>query len=355
MNKQQLRFLSRLIETPSPSGYEARLMRLIRDYAAPFADTITTDVHGNTDALIHPGGSPRVMLAAHCDEIGFVVTHIDPKGCLWISPIGGWDAQIPQGQRVRILSKNGPIPGVIGKIPIHLQKPDARKNATPLQNLWVDIGAPSASAARRYVEIGDAMVLDSSLVPLPSGLLSGRALDNKAGTYAILEALRLLSKLSPHAEVHAVATVQEEIGSRGAITAAFGIAPEIAIAVDVTFSTDHPMMEDAARHEGEVFLGKGPVLTRGANINPPLHHHILTTATHKKIPIQKNASGRATSTDADPLQISRAGVATALLNVPLRYMHTPCEIVAPADLDNTARLIAETIATLHPDQSWTPA
>lgn len=354
MNKQQLDFLSRLIDAPSPSGYEAPAMRVIRAEAASFADDVKTDVHGNTDIVIHPGGAPRVMFAAHCDEIGFVVTHVDAKGSLWIAPVGGWDAQIPQGQRVRVCTAKGPIPGVIGKIPIHVQKPDDRKNATPLKDLWVDIGAKSAKEASRHVEIGDPIVVESGLVRLPTGLLAGRAFDDKAGAWAILEAARLLSKMAPKAEIHAVATVQEEIGSRGAVTAAFGIAPDVAIAVDVTFATDHPMMDDAARHEGEVFLGKGPVLTRGANVNPPLHDLIIATAKRKKIPIQRNASGRATSTDADPLQISRAGVATALLSIPLRYMHTPNEIVAPADLDATARLMAETVAAVRPGQSWIP-
>lgn len=354
MKKQQLDFLTRLIETISPSGYETETMRLIRKETASFADEVRTDVHGNTDVVIHKGGGPRVMLVGHCDEIGFVVTGMDEKGFLWLGSVGGWDAQIPQGQRVQIRTKRGVIPGIIGKKPIHLQKPEDRKNALQIKDLWVDIGAKNQADAEKRVEIGDPVVIDAGLTLLPNGLAAGRAFDDRAGVFAVMEAARLLSRMNPQAEIHAVATVQEEIGSRGAVTSAFGIAPDVAIAVDVTFATDHPGMSDAEKHEGRVHLGKGPAVTRGANINPVLHDLILKTAKTKKIPIQRIASGRATSTDADPLQISRAGVATGLLSIPLRYMHTPNEIIALDDLEQTAALLAETVAALRPGQSWIP-
>lgn len=354
MKKTSLDFLKRLMSAISPSGYELDAARLFRQEAESFAAKVRTDVHGNTDIVIHPGGAPRVMLAGHYDEIGFIVTLIDSKGYLWISPIGGWDAQIPQGQRVSIRTAKGVVPGVIGKVPVHVQKPDDRGRVTPLTDLWVDIGAKDQKEAEKLVSVGDPMVIDQGVTVLPNNRLAGRAFDDRAGAFVVLEAARLLAELKPQAEVHAVGTVQEEIGSRGAVTSAFGIAPEAGIAVDVTHATDHPMMDAAEKREGKVVLGGGPVLSRGANINPVLFEHLVKTAKAQKIPVQIVADGRATPTDADPIQISRAGVAAALVSIPLRYMHTPGEIVSIDDLDRTAALIAHAVAALKPGQSWIP-
>ena len=354
MNKNSLDFLKRLMTAISPSGYEQDAVRAFRKEAESFAAEVRTDVHGNTDIILNPGGSPRVMLAGHYDEIGFIVTLIDSKGFLWIAPIGGWDAQIPQGQRVSIRTAKGVVPGVIGKVPVHVQRPDDRSRVTPLTDLWVDIGAKSQKEAGNMVSVGDPMVIDQGVTDLPNNRLMGRAFDDRAGAFVVLEAARLLAGMSFKAEVHAVGTVQEEIGSRGAVTSAFGIAPEAGIAVDVTHATDHPMMDAAEKREGKVTLGGGPVLSRGANINPVLYEHLLKTAKAHKIPVQVVADGRATPTDADPIQISRAGVAAALVSIPLRYMHTPGEIVSSDDLDRTAALIAHAVAALKPGQRWIP-
>ena len=354
MKKTSLEFLKRLMGAISPSGYEHDAVRVFRQEAEAFAAEVRTDVHGNTDIVVNPGGAPRVMLAGHYDEIGFIVTLIDEKGYLWISPIGGWDPQIPQGQRVAIRTANGVVPGVIGKVPIHVQKADDRSRVTQITDLWVDIGARDRKEAEKMVAIGDPMVIDQGVLDLPNGRLAGRAFDDRAGAFVVLETARLLAKLGPKAEVHAVGTVQEEIGSRGATTSTFGIAPEVGIAVDVTFATDHPMMDSAEKREGKVKLGGGPVLSRGANINPVLFDHLLKTAQKEKIPVQIVADGRATPTDADPIQLARAGVATALVSIPLRYMHTPGEIVDVQDLENTVRLLAAAIAAMKPGQSWIP-
>jgi len=344
-----------MIAAPSPSGYEQPLMRILREEAAGFAARVVPDVHGNCDVVVNPGGEgPRVMLAAHCDEIGLITTHVDEHGFLSVGPIGGWDPQIPQGQRVRVLTASGPIPGVIGKKPVHVQEPSDRDKVSKLKTLWVDIGAKDREDALQRVAIGDPMVVASDLTELPNGRFAGRAFDDKAGAWTILEAARQLAGMSIASEVHAVFTVQEEIGSRGAATAAFGISPDVGIAVDVTFATDHPGMEEAERIEGHVVLGGGPAVTRGANINPEVFRRLEETAKAKEIPVQVVADGRATPTDADALQISRAGVATALLSVPLRYMHTPCEIVSADDLEATARLMAETIATFRKGDSFLP-
>ncbi len=354
MKKTSQEFLEKLMAAISPSGYERDAARVFRKEAESFAPEVRTDVHGNTDVVINPGGSPRVMLAGHYDEIGFIVTLIDSRGFLWVAPIGGWDPQIPQGQRVLIRTTKGVISGVMGKVPIHLQRPEARKQVTPLTDLWVDIGAKNQKEAEKRVSVGDPMVMDQCVGRLPNGRLMGRAFDDRAGAFVVLETVRMLSKMSSKAEVHAVGTVQEEIGSRGAITSSFGIAPEVGIAVDVTFATDHPMMEAAEKREGKVVLGGGPVLTRGANMNPVLYEHLLQTAKKKKIPIQIVADGRATPTDADPIQLSRAGVAAALVSIPLRYMHTPSEIVSTKDLEQTIRLLAFAIAAMKPGQRWIP-
>ena len=354
MKKTSLEFLKRLMGAISPSGYELDAVRVFRQEAEAFAAEVRTDVHGNTDIVVNPGGAPRVMLAGHYDEIGFIVTLIEASGYLWISPIGGWDPQIPQGQRVSVRTAKGVVPGVIGKAPIHVQKADDRSRVTPLTDLWVDIGAKDRKEAEKLVAVGDPMVIDQGVLDLPNGRLAGRAFDDRAGAFVVLETARQLARLKPKAEIHAVGTVQEEIGSRGATTSTFGIAPEVGIAVDVTFATDHPMMDSAEKREGKVKLGGGPVLSRGANINPVLFDHLLKTAHKEKIPVQIVADGRATPTDADPIQLARAGVATALVSIPLRYMHTPGEIVDVADLENTVSLLEAAIAAMKPGRSWIP-
>ncbi len=365
LSADRLTFLRRLMSAVSPSGYETQVARIVRDEAAAWATDIRTDVHGNTLIHVAPPPAraknapppPKVLLAAHCDEIGFLVTHIDDNGYLWIAPVGGWDPQIPQGQRVLVRTATaGDIPGVLGKKPIHLLKPDDRNRVTPLDSLWVDIGASSRDDATALVAIGDPIVIDQGVSELRNGLWAGRAFDDRAGVFAIVEAARRLAQRRDFAaDVYAVATVQEEIGSRGAITATFGVAPDVGIAVDVTFATDHPDMSDAEKHEGRVRLGGGPAISRGANINPVLFALLRDTAAARKIPHQIVAEPRATPTDADPIQLSRAGVAAALLSVPLRYMHTPGEIVALADLDATAELIAQSVRQMKPGQSWIPS
>jgi tetrahedral aminopeptidase len=354
MKKQSKAFLRNLMSAISPSGYEEEAMRIYRAEAETFAAEVRTDVHGNTDAVVNPGGSPRVMLAGHYDEIGFIVTHIDAHGYLWVMPIGGWDSQIPQGQRVWIRTAKGRVLGVVGKKAIHLQKPEDRKNVTPLTDLWIDVGAKNRKDAEKRVSVGDPMVLAQEMVDLPGGKLAGRAFDNRAGAFVVLEAARLLAGMNCAAEVHAVGTVQEEIGSRGARTSAFGIDPHVGIAVDVTHATDHPMMDSAEKTEGKVSLGGGPVLSRGANANVRLFDHLSAAARKRKIKFQVVADGRATPTDADPMQISRSGIAAALISIPLRYMHSPNEVVAESDLQDAAALIAHAVAAMEPGQSWIP-
>jgi len=347
-------FLERLIGSVSPSGYEEQAAKVWRAEAEGFADVVRRDCHGNTDAVVHAGGAPRVMLSGHYDEIGFIVSHIDSEGFLWFSPVGGWDPQIPQGQRVVVLGANGRVPGVLGKCPIHLLKPDARDKVTKLEEQWIDIGARNRKQAEKLVSVGDPVVIDLGLGRLGDDLLVGRGFDNRLGAYIVLEAARRLGGRACAAEVHAVATAQEEIGIRGARTAAFGIDPQVGVAVDVAFATDHPSMGEAVKREGKIKLGGGVVISRGPNIHPRLFQMLVETARKKKIAHQISADGGATGTDANVIQISRAGVATALLGVPLRYMHTACELAHVDDIEAAVRLLAEFVSRLTPETDLTP-
>lgn len=354
MTKQTKQFLADLINSISPSGYEAPVAKVWKAEAERFADKVWTDTHGNSHAVVNPGGSPRVMFAGHCDEIGFQIAYIDDKGYLWIQALGGWDPQIAQGQRVQVMTRKGIVRGVVGKVAIHMQTPEQRKKVSEIKDLWIDIGAKDKKDAEKMVEVGDPLVIASGFEEMPHGLVVGRAFDNRAGAFIVLEAAKQLAKLNPKAEIHAVATAQEEIGLRGATTAAYGIDPDIAIAVDMTFATDHPNMSEAMKRENLIELGEGPVLTRGPNINSKLFDLLVKTAKAEKIPYQVNAEPRGTGTDANALQLNRAGVTTALISIPLRYMHSPCEIVSLSDLDLCAKLLAKTVMKITPRTNFIP-
>jgi putative aminopeptidase FrvX len=355
MNKASKTFLSAMINAISPSGYEHCAAAVWKEQAKAFADKVETDVHGNSHAVVNQGGKVKVMLAGHYDEIGFLISHIDDKGFLWIAPVGGWDPQIAQGQRVHIIGNGGKkISGVIGKIAIHLQEPEQRKKVAEIKDLWVDIGAKDKKEAEKLVSIGDPLVIQYGFEELRNNLAAGRAFDDRAGAFAVLEAARLLSKMTTQCEVHTVATVQEEIGLRGARTAAFGIEPDVGIAVDVTFATDHPNIGSVVNQEGKVEIGGGPVITRGPNINPKLFELIVKTAKEAKIPVQIVAEARGTGTDANAIQLNGAGVATALISIPLRYMHSPCELISLKDLEAVSKLLAAVVAKITPRTSFIP-
>lgn len=348
MKKQSLDFLERMIATISPSGYEEEAARVWQEEARRITDSVRHDVHGNSHAVINPGGYPRIMFAGHYDEIGFLITHIDDQGYLWISPVGGWDPQIPQGHRVLIRGRKGRVPGVIGKTPIHMIRPEERDKVTKLDRLFVDIGVGSRKAAEKHVAIGDPLVLDHAMASLQGDIVVGRGFDNRVGAFLVLEAARQLAGRKIQAEIHAVATVQEEIGIRGARTAAFAIDPQVGIATDVHFATDHPGMEDAVKHQGRVKIGEGAVITRGPNVHPRLFDLLVDTAQKRKIAHQIQAQGGATGTDANMIQVTRAGIVTGLVSVPNRYMHSSCELISLSDVEAATTLIAETAAHIGP-------
>src|SRR6478672_2168804 len=287
-------FLIKLLETPSPSGFERPIQDVVRAYVGDFADRVTTDLHGNVIAAKNPDAPVRVMLAGHCDQIGMLVSHIHDQGFLHAQTIGGWDPQQLIGQRMTIWTGKGPLPAVISRKPIHLLTDEEKKQVVKLEDLWLDIGAKSKDEAKELVRIGDPVTLRLGFQEMRGGLANSPAMDNKCGLWVVLEALRRASKRDLQIGVFAVSTVAEEIGLRGAQTSAFGIDPHLAIAVDVTHATDCPTIDK--RQRGEINLGSGPVIVRGPNMNPGIVERLLTLAQKNEIPHQPAARSPMTAT-----------------------------------------------------------
>ncbi|HYH81666.1 MAG TPA: M42 family metallopeptidase [Longimicrobium sp.] len=354
MEQSSYDFLKCLLDTPGPSGFETAAARVWRAEAETIADRVDVDVSGNSSAALGTGG-PRVMLAGHIDEIGLMVTHVDEDGFLYVDGIGGWDPQVLIGQRIRFLTRLGHVIGVVGKKPIHLMKPEEKEKAAKLHDLWVDVGAKDRAAAlERGIRVGDPGVVDCTLVELGDGLIASRAVDNRIGAFVVLEVLRALAADRPAAEVVAVATTQEEIGFHGggARASAYALDPRVALVVDLTFSTDAPGIEK--KQVGEHKLGSGPVLARGSAIHPLVFERLAETAEAEGIPYTIQASPRFTSTDADAIYLQRAGVATGVVSVPNRYMHSPNEVVAIDDIDATIRLMTAFCRGLAEDDDFIP-
>ena len=357
MDQEAFAFLQRLIETPSPSGFEAPVQRLITERLRPFADDVRTDVHGNVISVTNPGAPLRVMLAGHCDEIGLMVQHFGyvpsaDDGYIYFSAIGGIDTAILEGQRVTVHSARGPVNGVIGRKPVHLIDPDDRGKPEKLHKMWIDIGTKTKAEAMEAVEIGDPITIDVGMRELRNNLLAARGFDDRIGAFVVIETMRLLKGQPLGVAVYGVSTVQEELGLRGARTSAYGIDPHVGIAIDVGFATDHPGAEKSK--VGDIKLGLGPMLHRGPNINHVVGRMLVEAAKANVIPYQMAAEPKATGTDANAMQINRAGCAAALVSVPNRYMHTPVEVVSKDDVTNCSRIIAEFCKGLKPDTSFIP-
>ncbi len=350
METTALQFFKTALETPSPSGYESPLQQIVREYVADFADEVKTDVHGNVIVVKNPDAPLRVMLAGHCDQIGLIVQHIDDDGFLYVQPIGGWDPQQLIGQRMTIWTDDGPLPGIISKKPIHLMTEEDRKKVPKIKDLWLDIGAADKDEAAQLVRIGDPVTVELGFGELKNGRAVSPAMDDKAGMWVVLEALRRADKAKLECSLYAVSTVQEEVGLRGAKTSSFGIDPQVGVAVDVTHATDCPTIEK--KEEGDVQLGKGPVIARGPNMNPKIVRRLIEAADEHKIPYQLAAEGRATGTDANAMQVNRAGVATGLVSIPNRYMHSPVEMISLEDLDQAADLLARFAEGLTADAEF---
>lgn len=345
--------LTHLLDAPGPSGHEMAATAAWRAAAEKFADRVWTDVHGNSFAEINPDASPTVMMAGHADEIGLMVHHIDDEGYLWVVGVGGWDAQVLVGQRVDVLTEEGTVVGLVGRRAIHMIRGDEADKAVKMKDLWIDIGATSGAEARLRVDIGDVAVIRSETVELGEDLIAARSVDNRVGAAVVLDALRRAAEAGCSAHVVAVATVQEEIGylaSGGARTGAYGVDPDVGLVVDVTHATDHPTVEK--KEHGDIRLGRGPVLARGAAINRQVYAGLRAAGEAREIDLQIQAIPSMTGTDADAVRMSRAGVPVGLVSVPNRYMHSPNQIVSVADVDQTAELISAWLCGLDENANF---
>ena len=352
MRKASLEFLRKLVELPGPSGYEQPVQAAYQEYVKPYCESISIDFTGNAIAVANSGGSPSVMLAGHADEIGFQVRYINDEGFIYFGSIGGWDAEIAVGQRVSIHTRDGDVNGVIGKRAIHLMDAADRRKKSELDKLWIDIGVGGRKEAEKLIAIADCVTVQAKMMPLQGDNVSAKAFDNRMAVWICAETLRLLKGKKYAAAVHSVSTTMEEIGLRGATTSAYGVDAPIGVAFDVTHSTDYP--DSDKRKIGDIRLGRGPVISRGPNINPRVFDLLVQAAEDKGLPYQIEAANRGTGTDANAMQLSRAGMATGLVSVPLRYMHTPTETLNLVDLENAARLMAAFIQKVTPETSFTP-
>ncbi len=340
MQKPSLAFLQKLVNTPSPTGHEARGQRVWLDYVTQFADETFSDAYGNCVAVLNKGGSPRLMLAAHADEIAMAVNYIDADGFLYVRRMGGIDAAITKAQRITIHTRAGAVRGVVGNVAPHLMKSDGDPKPPKIHDLFIDIGVSSRKAAEKIVRIGDPITLVDEFELLRDDLAIARAFDNRIGTFAVAEALRLLgeskSKFAP--EICAVSNVQEEVGLLGARQIAYSLKPDIALVVDVTHATDYPTVSKA--QHGDVKVGGGPALTHGGCNHPEVVKRLEEVAAKKKIPLQHEAMSATSGTDTDVIFWTRGGIASALISLPNRYMHSPVELVSLKDLEQIPELMA---------------
>ena len=348
MREASINFLRKLVNTPSPTGHESRGQRVWLDYVKEFADTTFSDAYGNCVGVLNKGGSPRLMLAAHADEIAMSVNYIDADGYIYVRKMGGIDPAITKAQRVNIHTRNGTIRGVVGNVAPHLSRADGDAKVPKIQDLFIDIGVSSAKQAEKLVRVGDPITLADEFELLRNDLAIGRAFDNRIGTFAVAETARLLSgsKTKLHAEVCVVSNIQEEVGLLGARQIAYSLKPDVALVVDVTHATDYPTVSKA--QHGDVKVGRGPAITHGGCNHPEVVKRLEELAKAKKIPLQHEAMSNSSGTDADVIFWTRGGIASALVSLPNRYMHSPVELVSLKDLEKIPELMAAFAQSLKP-------
>ena len=356
MNEHDFAFLTRLLDTPGPSGFEEAPSRVWREEAATFADEVTHDIRGNSYARLRPAGSgadaPRVLLVGHIDEIGFQIIGIDKDGFLWFDPIGGWDHEVVVGQRARIRSRNGDVIGVIGKKAAHFLTAEDREKPTKIKDMWIDIGAADRAAAELRVEVGDPVVIDANLVKLTDDLYASRSMDNRVGAFVALMALKKLAENRPAVDVYAVASATEETDFGGASVAAHRLPALVAIAIDLTHPTDHP--EGDKKREVEVRMGGGAVLARGTTVNEKVARGLQDAARRLGINPPVQATAAATWTDADPIVKAATGTATGLVSIPSRYLHSPNEVISLSDVEQAIAIVAEYVSSITPESDFRP-
>jgi len=352
MREQSLSFLKTLVNTPSPVGYEARGQRAWLDYAGQFADETFSDAYGNCVAVLNKGGSPRLMLAAHADEIAMAVNYINDEGFIYVRKMGGVDAAITKAQRVVIHTRSGPVKGVVGNVAPHLMKEEKDPKPPKIHDLFIDIGVANRKEAEKLVRIGDPITLTDEFDLLRNGLAVARAFDNRIGTFAVAETLRLLkeSKAKLQAEVCAVSNVQEEVGLLGARQIAYSLKPDVALVVDVTHATDYPTVSKP--QHGDTKVGKGPTVTHGGCNHPEVVARLEAVARACKLPLQHEATSSTSGTDTDAIFWTRGGIASALISLPNRYMHSPVEVVSLKDLEMIPELLAAFAASLKKGEQF---
>lgn len=354
MRDEAIEFLKKVIALPSPSGFEQPVARHYRAFAERHAHRVTTDIMGNVIAQLNPEAATRIFYAGHMDEIGFIIHHIDAAGFLYFNTIGGTDVATEIGQRVKVHGRET-VPGTIGRKPIQLLDAADQKQTPTLTDLWIDIGATSQEEAKKVVAVGDPVTIDSDFSMLQGGYAIGRAFDNKVGLTIGAELLYCLAReggLHPQVGIDILGTVQEEIGSRGATTAAFNLNPPVSLTIDMGVAMDFPRAR--VYEHGALDCGKGPAISQGANTNPIVFQMLMDAALEKNIPHQIQAVGKTSPTDGRNIQDNRGGCATDILSVPLRYMHTPSEIVCLDDIQATVDLACEFCRRVRPDTDFTP-
>ena len=355
MKNKQVKFLKQLLETPSATGTEIAVAELVRERLAGTADEIQTDVMGSVHArLSGTGVAPSLMLSAHMDEIGLMVTYISDEGFLSVSSVGGVDAAILPGMRVDVHASNSfePLRGVVGRKPIHLIEPDERKTVTPLSSLVIDLGM-KPKRVKKLVRVGDPITFGVGFERFGDDMAVSKCFDDKCGVWIACRVMEKLARAGrAPGDFIAVATTQEEVGTRGAMTSAHAVNPDVALAFDVTHATDYPGI-DKTKY-GKIVCGAGPVIARGPNINPVVFERLVAAAEAEGVPYQLEAEPSVTGTDARAIQVTRGGIPTGLISVPLRYMHTPTEVICLRDLEATVRLITRFAQDLAPDTSFVP-
>src|SRR3954447_12155964 len=352
MREQSLEFLRTLVNTPSPVGHETRGQRVWLDYARKYADETFSDAYGNCVAVLNKGGSPRLMLAGHADEIAMAVNFLNEDGFIYVRKMGGIDAAITKAQRVNIHTANGPVKGVVGNVAPHLMKEEKDAKAPKIHDLFIDIGVSSRAEAQKLVEVGNPITLTPEFDLLRNDLAVARAFDNRIGTFSVAEALRLLkeSKTKLQAEVCAVSNVQEEVGLLGARQIAYSLKPDVAVVVDVTHATDYPNINKP--QHGDIRIGGGPSVTHGGCNHPEVVARLESLAKSKKIPLQHEAMSSTSGTDTDAIFWTRGGIASALISLPNRYMHSPVEVVSLKDLELIPELLAAFASSLRKGEQF---
>lgn len=353
MKKKSLKFLEKLVNTPSPCSRELEGQRVWKEYVTEFADSVESDDYGNVVARINPGARQRVVLAAHADEIAMTVSYITEAGYIYTRRLGGINPMIMPAQRVVVHAAEGPVPGVIGCVAPHLSRGDTSTPKVPaLPDLFIDIGASSREEAQKLVKVGDMITVDAGFQMLNGNIAVARAFDNRTGTFSVAEALRILSenKKDLKVEVCCVSNIMEEVGCLGIRQIGYELKPDVALITDVTHATDYPTVSKEAH--GDIKLGQGPSLTFGGGNHLMVLDQLEKVAAANGIPYQREASSNTSGTDLDALFWTRGGIPCGLISLPNRYMHSPVEMIHLGDLEHVCNWMAQFCLSLNAKTSF---